>query len=73
MELKEIYEPIQKDLAVVEERLKATSVKDAPWLNELLAHALKGGGKRLRPALLLLSARFYDYDLERLMPMAKAV
>ncbi len=73
MELKEIYEPIQQDLAVVEERLKATSVKDAPWINELLAHALKGGGKRLRPALVLLSARFYDYDLERLMPMAKAV
>jgi geranylgeranyl pyrophosphate synthase len=73
MQLSEIYAPIQKDLSVVEERLKATGVGEAYWLGDLLSHALKGGGKRLRPALVLLSAGFYDYDLERLMPMAKAV
>jgi len=73
MQLMEIYAPIQKDLAVVEERLKATSTGEPPWLGDLLAHALKGGGKRLRPALVLLSASFYDYNLERLMPMARAV
>ena len=46
---------------------------DAPWLGDLLSYALKGGGKRLRPALAILSASFYDYDLERLMPMTLAV
>ena len=49
MQLKEIYAPIQKDLLVVEDRLKAIGAIDAPWLGYLLAHALKGGGKRLRP------------------------
>ena len=73
MELNEIYAPIKKDLLVVEDRLKAIGVMDAPWLGDLLAYALKGGGKRLRPALAILSASFYDYDLERLMPMTLAV
>ncbi|MDD5288963.1 MAG: polyprenyl synthetase family protein [Dehalococcoidales bacterium] len=73
MELNEIYAPIQKDLIAVEERLKSFGVVDAPWLNDLLGYALKGGGKRLRPALAILSASFYDYNLERLMPMAMSV
>ena len=73
MELNEIYAPIKKDLLVVEDRLKSIGVMDAPWLGDLLAYALKGGGKRLRPALAILSASFYDYDLERLMPMTLAV
>lgn len=73
LQLSEIYAPIQKDLATVEERLKKTGVVENAWLGDLLAHALKGGGKRLRPALAILSASFYDYDLERLMPMTLAV
>jgi geranylgeranyl pyrophosphate synthase len=73
LELNEIYAPIKKDLIVVEDRLKAIGVMDAPWLGDLLSYALKGGGKRLRPALAILSASFYDYDLERLMPMTLAV
>jgi geranylgeranyl pyrophosphate synthase len=73
LELAEIYAPIQKDLKIVEDRLKQTGVVKDAWLGELLAHALKGGGKRLRPALAIFSASFYDYDLERLMPMAMAV
>lgn len=73
MELNEIYAPIQKDLLTIEERLKSVGIIDAPWLSDLLSYSLKGGGKRLRPALAILSASFYDYDLERLMPMAMAV
>ena len=73
MQLTEIYAPIQKDLAIVEDRIKSTGAGEPPWLGDLLSHAMKGGGKRLRPALVLLSASFYDYNLERLMPMARAV
>lgn len=73
MELSEIYTPIQKDLLAVEDGLKSIGSVDAPWLSDLLRYALKGGGKRLRPALALLSGSFYDYNLERLMPLALAV
>jgi octaprenyl-diphosphate synthase len=73
LQLSEIYAPIQKDLLVVEDNLKSIGIVDAPWLGDLLGYALKGGGKRLRPALAILSASFYDYNLERLMPIALAV
>lgn len=73
MQLTEIYEPIKDDLAAVEEELKQVGVSDSPWLNELLGYALKGGGKRLRPALAILCAKFYDYNLPRILPLAMAV
>jgi geranylgeranyl pyrophosphate synthase len=73
LELNQIYAPIQQDLLIVEDRLKKSGMVEDAWLGDLLAHALKGGGKRLRPALAILSASFYDYNLERLMPMTLAV
>lgn len=73
MQLSEVYEPIKDDLAAVEDGLKQVRISDAPWLNELLGYALKGGGKRLRPALAILCAKFYDYDLPRILPLAMAV
>ena len=71
--LRTIYEPIQEDLVKVEARLRSVCEVDFPWLSKLLAHSLKGGGKRIRPALVLLSGKFYDYDLGYLLPMATAV
>ena len=73
MDLNDIYAPVKNELATFEESLKAVGTGDAPWLHEPLAHALKGGGKRLRPALAFLSASFYDFNLPRLMPIAMAV
>ena len=73
MLLSTIYKPIQEDLVKVEERLKAVNKVDFPWLSELLDYSLKGGGKRIRPALVLLSGKFYHYNLNRLLPMATAI
>ena len=73
LELNEIYEPIKGDLAAIEEGLRDIGISDSPWLNELLSYALKGGGKRLRPVLAILCAKFYDYNLPRILPLAMAV
>lgn len=73
MQLNEIYKPIKDDLAAVEEGLRQVGISDSPWLNDLLGYALKGGGKRLRPVLAILCARFYDYSLPRVLPLAMAV
>ena len=87
MPLSKIYEPIQQDLAKVEDMMKSVSQADFSWLPkqlahdlkdsgklaELLTHSLKGGDKRIRPALTLLSGKFYDYNLDYLLPMATAV
>jgi geranylgeranyl pyrophosphate synthase len=73
MDLSEIYAPVKKELAFFDESLKSVGEGDAPWLHEPLSHALKGGGKRLRPALVFLSGSFYDFNVARIMPIALAV
>ncbi|MCJ7769118.1 MAG: polyprenyl synthetase family protein [Dehalococcoidales bacterium] len=42
-----------------------------PELHEMLSQILVGG-KVIRPTLTLLSGKFYEYDLKRLLPMAIA-
>ena len=73
MELSTIYQPIQEDLLKVENELRSVSEVDFSWLSKLLDYSLKGGGKGIRPALVLLSGKFYDYNLDYLLPMATAV
>ncbi len=73
MELSEIYAPVQEDLVAVQAELKSVGQVENPWLSELLEYSLKGGGKRIRPILSLLSAKSYNYNIDRLMPLAMAV
>jgi geranylgeranyl pyrophosphate synthase len=73
LELSQIYAPVNQDLGKVEESLKSIAQVDFKWLAELLNQSLGGGGKRIRPALTLLSAKFYDYQLDVLLHMATAI
>ncbi len=61
---------IAGDLAKVEEHLKETVSSRDPLLNQASLHPLEAGGKRLRPAMLLMAGRLFDYDLETLKPLA---
>jgi octaprenyl-diphosphate synthase len=73
LQLSEIYQLVREDLASVESQIRSVTEVDSPRLAELLDHSLKGGGKRIRPVLTLLSGKFYRYDLDLLLPMATAV
>ncbi|MCL0053181.1 polyprenyl synthetase family protein [Dehalococcoidales bacterium] len=73
MSLTTIYQLVQEDIVKVEDELRSVSKVDFPWLAKLLSYSLKDSGKRIRPALTLLSAKFYDYNLDYLLPMAVAV
>ncbi len=73
MSLSRIYQPIEEDLVEVEKRLRSATKVDAPQLAGLLDHTLGSGGKRVRPALVLLSGKFHHYDLGCLLPMAVAI
>jgi geranylgeranyl pyrophosphate synthase len=73
VELDRIYQLIEADLASVNEELNSVGRVDFPWLAEMLDAAVKGGGKRIRPALTLLAGKFYQYDLRYLLPMATAI
>jgi geranylgeranyl pyrophosphate synthase len=70
--LGQIYASVQPDLARVESQIKSVTEVDFPHLAELLSYILSGG-KGIRPALTLLSGKFYHYNLDRLVPMATAI
>lgn len=55
--LQTLYAPIAEDLIQVERMLREEMRSDYPYVNELVRYGAMLGGKRLRPALLLLSAR----------------
>jgi octaprenyl-diphosphate synthase len=52
-----IYAPIREELAAVERILRTELRSDYPFVDRLVKHSVRLGGKRLRPALLLLSAQ----------------
>jgi octaprenyl-diphosphate synthase len=73
LELSQIYAPVNEDLKKVESALQQVSKVDFPWLAQLLSHSLGAGGKRIRPALTLMSGQFYTYRFENLLHMAVAI
>jgi octaprenyl-diphosphate synthase len=54
---KPLYGPIAGDLDRCEELLRRELSSDDPFVDQLIKHAFRLGGKRLRPALLLLAAK----------------
>jgi geranylgeranyl pyrophosphate synthase len=72
LQLSQIYASVQEDLAKVERRLRSVSEVDFPELAELLSYTLKGG-KGIRPALTLLTGKFYHYNPDLHLHMATAV
>jgi geranylgeranyl pyrophosphate synthase len=73
LELNAIYEPIKGDLTKVNDKLRSISKIDYSWLSEQLSYVVKSSGKGIRPALTLLTGKFYNYNLGYLLPMATAV
>lgn len=52
--IKEIFQPIQEELAVLEDRLLNKISPDSGILTSIIQEVFKAGGKRLRPAISLL-------------------
>lgn len=61
------------DLSAVELALRDEIGRDPDVVSAPMADLFAAGGKRLRPALVLLSAKCGRYDLEKLLPAAMAV
>lgn len=64
---------VQDGLAAVERTLAETAQPDHPLLGPMLSMVLPGSGKRLRPALAMLTGKLGTYDAERLLHMATGV
>ncbi|MGF7185592.1 heptaprenyl diphosphate synthase [Desulfitispora alkaliphila] len=68
-----VFAEVKNDLKLVEEELEQQVCASDDFLTETSSHLLKAGGKRLRPAFALLAGKFYNYNLERMMPLAVAL
>ncbi|WP_458121979.1 polyprenyl synthetase family protein [Paenibacillus sp. Z6-24] len=70
MKLLDIFGTLKKDMNLIERELSRSIDTEHALLNETSLHLLKAGGKRLRPAFVLLGGKYGHYDLERLSNIA---
>src|SRR6185295_1638703 len=61
-----LFGPVERDLAAVEAQLRTSIAGDPPEVAGPMADLFEAGGKRVRPALVLLAALCGRYDLGRL-------
>src|SRR5262245_4265237 len=67
-----IIEPVQEDLRAVEQALREGVRSIAPMVAQIGEHVFSGGGKRIRPALVLLAAQLCGYRGPRAIQIAAA-
>ena len=58
---KEIFDMLRDDLVAIEEEFGRDTVSNVAAITEIGEYLRAGGGKRIRPALLLLSAKLFNY------------
>ncbi len=68
-----IFGPAAGDLSRLEEMVRSSLAGDHPAAAGPMADLFAGGGKRLRPALVLLCAHLGEYNFDRAAPAAIAV
>jgi len=70
----EIFESIQDDLARVEVKLREKPQLEYEILTAAIEHLLSSGGKRVRPALVILASRLYSAEIgTEVLALAAAV
>ncbi len=73
MNFNDIFPAYRDDLKLVEENLKDIFSSDAPLLPLIGSHITGGGGKRLRPLFLLMSADLASYRGEERIILASII
>jgi octaprenyl-diphosphate synthase len=59
---KEIFDLLRDDLSAIEREFGRDTVSSVGAITEIGEHLRVGGGKRVRPALLLLASKLFDYQ-----------
>ncbi|HLS36375.1 MAG TPA: heptaprenyl diphosphate synthase component II [Bacillota bacterium] len=70
MNLVKTYNHLKNDLHDIENSLKQTIQADNPILSEAAIQLLEAGGKRIRPAFVLLASQFGNYNLDYIKKVA---
>ena len=68
-----VYEFMAPEMARVDKTVREAAKVDFPIVSALIRDIVSAGGKRLRPLLLLLSARGFDRNLDRAVVAAAGV
>jgi octaprenyl-diphosphate synthase len=58
---KEVFDLLRDDLIAIEQEFERHSASDVDSITEIAGYLREGGGKRIRPALLLLAAKALGY------------
>ena len=73
MDFKEELKKYQKDIEAELEKYIRKEACPEKELNESMEYSLMGGGKRLRPILVLATYKLFKQDIEKCMPHAVAI
>ena len=70
---KEIFDLLRDDIVAIEEQFGQDTVSNVAAITEIGEYLRAGGGKRIRPALLLLSAKLMGYEGRGAVKLASVV
>lgn len=70
---KEVFDLLHDDLCRIEREFGAGSVSSVAAITEISGYLREGGGKRIRPSLLLLSAKAQGYSGESMIRLGAVV
>jgi octaprenyl-diphosphate synthase len=70
---KEIFDLLREDIVAIEEQFGRDTVSNVAAITEIGEYLRAGGGKRIRPALLLLSAKLFNYKGDGAVKLASVV
>lgn len=70
---KEVFDLLHDDLVLIEREFGADAVSNVPAITEISDYLREGGGKRIRPSLLLLAARSLGYTGQGMIKLGAVV
>jgi octaprenyl-diphosphate synthase len=70
---KEVFDLLHDDLAAIEREFGADAVSSVAAITEISDYLREGGGKRIRPSLLLLAARSLGYSAHGMIRLGAVV
>lgn len=73
MPLQSIRSLVQSDLIATDQFICAELNSEIPLINQLIAYILNAGGKRIRPLLVLLTARAFNHQNQQHIDLAAAI
>ena len=68
-----VFEAMREDLDLVRDRVSEAAHVDFPIVSGMVSDIVQAGGKKLRPLLLLLAGKAFNYDRPRLVTAAAGV